>query len=200
MPHKDGDTGSSLTILPWFNQSVSQTYLPTKTHPHRFTVEPNTPPTRRRNGHFYDNQNNHENSRNCSPNNPTHHHHHSLRTKRKRRVPTVRNSAAARLARAGHLHKHLNDPNSRHSEPKGIVSSESITREVQIATAITVCAAELQGQRPPNLPDENCFLDEFDAYVFKYYLEPLKKSQTWRAERAYATLACTPIGADKQTN
>ena len=85
-------------------------------------------------------------------------------------------------------------------EPKGIVSSESITREVQIATAITVCAAELQGQRPPNLPDENCFLDEFDAYVFKYYLEPLKKSQTWRAERAYATLACTPIGADKQTN
>ena len=83
-------------------------------------------------------------------------------------------------------------------EPTGIISSKSITREVQLATAITVCAAELQGQRPPNLPDENCFLDEFDAYITKYHHERSSTSQTWRAERAYATLACTPIGADKQ--
>ena len=85
-------------------------------------------------------------------------------------------------------------------EPTGIIDSKSITREVQLATAITVCAAKLQGQRPPNLPDENCFLDEFDAYIMKYHHQRSRTSQTWRAERAYATLVCTPIGADNQTN
>ena len=86
------------------------------------------------------------------------------------------------------------------TQTPGIVDSGTTTRRVQLTTAITVCAAELQDQRPSGLPDDNCFLDEFDAYVVKYYLDDLKTWKTWRAERAYATLACTPIGADKQTN
>ena len=83
------------------------------------------------------------------------------------------------------------------TQTPGIVDSGTTTRRVQLTTAIAVCAAELQDQRPSGLPDKNCFLDEFDAYVVKYHLDDLKP---WRAERAYATLACTPIGADKQTN
>ena len=90
--------------------------------------------------------------------------------------------------------------NTSMTQTPGIVDSGTITRRVQLTTAITVCTAELKNQRPSELPDDNCFPDEFDAYVVKYHLDDLKTWKTWRAERAYATLACTPIGADKQTN
>ena len=90
--------------------------------------------------------------------------------------------------------------NTSMTQTPGIAESAAITRGVQLTTAITVCAAELQDQRPSELPDDNCFIDEFDAYIVKYHLDDLKTWMTWRAERAYATLACTPIGADKQTN
>ena len=80
-----------------------------------------------------------------------------------------------------------------HNAGTSVPGDEDIDNSGRIHTthaARTLCALELAAERPPHLPDANCYADELNAYEAKYNING---DGTWGRSRAYAALACTPV-------